>query len=521
MTAPARRTAQRCIRRRATAVGHRVAVADVPVGSGRRFIVQLRWQVRRLSKKSREDGRLESVRRAVARRRALAGGGNSVGAVPDFRPAMRRCRVSTMRDTTAEPAARNFRGCVPNNRSGRVARPSPRRAGRRVGRIGALLRKSRGRRLSIADRLCRPPAVRVTRSSTAGACHRAERGDRESIGHVIPRFADDSHFPQPVWAAATRRRRALPPTSTPLARDRRARATDAMSDTTLQNPEPALRRVPPPVAERPGPRSPTPTARRAGPSRCRCCRSARCTSAARPVGVARRRRLPPRERATIAEVMREPVAHLHTELARRYAGKPQPAGEREREAADQALALWQALWEQYSACLKPLLEGDTELAGRQGQAPAARPLRRQAAGARARPRAPRRRRRRSGRSCTRTTGWPRCSTARSPRCPTTCMPHAVGMSCYSTYSHALLLGLADPCAMTVRQIELTDRWLGQWARKIFPYAQQRETEGPVDRSSTSTAPRGATARRRRRRATRRRRCASAIRASSRPACADG
>ncbi len=71
----------------------------------------------------------------------------------------------------------------------------------------------------------------------------------------------------------------------------------------------------------------------------------------------------PRERATIAEVMRDQVAHLHTELARRYAGKPQPASDRENEAAEQALALWQLLWEQYSACLKPLLEGDVELQG--------------------------------------------------------------------------------------------------------------------------------------------------------------
>ena len=59
------------------------------------------------------------------------------------------------------------------------------------------------------------------------------------------------------------------------------------------------------------------------------------------------------------------------------------------------------------------------------------------------------------------------------------LPNAVGISCYSTYSHALLLGLADPYSMSVRQIELTDRWLGMWARKVFPYAQQRETEGPV------------------------------------------
>ena len=72
---------------------------------------------------------------------------------------------------------------------------------------------------------------------------------------------------------------------------------------------------------------------------------------------------PPRERAKIAEVLREPVGFLHTELARRYAGKPQPANEREVEAAEQALVLWQALWEQYSACLKPLLEGDPDLQG--------------------------------------------------------------------------------------------------------------------------------------------------------------
>src|SRR6185312_2153853 len=69
----------------------------------------------------------------------------------------------------------------------------------------------------------------------------------------------------------------------------------------------------------------------------------------------------PRDRATIAELIREPVAHLHAELARRYAGKPQPLDERESEAADQAIALWEALWIQYSVCLKPLLEGSTEL----------------------------------------------------------------------------------------------------------------------------------------------------------------
>ncbi|TMG85594.1 MAG: hypothetical protein E6H78_06575 [Betaproteobacteria bacterium] len=186
----------------------------------------------------------------------------------------------------------------------------------------------------------------------------------------------------------------------------------------------------------------------------------------------------PRERAPIAEVFREPVLYLHTELARRYAGKPQPASERELEASEQALTLWQALWNQYSACLKPLLEGDPELQGvkakviqrglwvgkqlilvyglsRRLPAPAV---------------------------------WQELHAyyrlAEILECTVSAvsdelMPNAIGVSCYSTYSHALLLHLADPCAMTVRQIELTDRWLSMWARKVFPYAQQRETEGPA------------------------------------------
>ena len=186
----------------------------------------------------------------------------------------------------------------------------------------------------------------------------------------------------------------------------------------------------------------------------------------------------PRERATIAEVMRDQVAHLHTELARRYAGKPQPAADRELEAADQAIALWHALWEQYSACLKPLLEGDAELQGVKAkllqrglyvgkQLVLVHGLARRAAPAAL---------------------WQELHAyyrlTEILDCAVTAVsddltPNAVGISCYSTYCHALLLGLADPSAMSIRQIELTDRWLSQWARKVFPYAQQRETEGPV------------------------------------------
>jgi len=185
-----------------------------------------------------------------------------------------------------------------------------------------------------------------------------------------------------------------------------------------------------------------------------------------------------RERAKIAEILREQVGHLHTELARRYAGKPQPEGERETEAIDQAIALWQALWQQYSTLLKPLIEGDAELQGVK-----AKILQRGLF---------------VGKQLVVVYGLARrlmpgsvwhelhayYRLAEVLDCAVTAvtdeqMPFGVGTSCYSTYSHALLFALADPCAMSVRQIELADRWLGQWSRKLFPYAQQRETEGPV------------------------------------------
>ena len=244
---------------------------------------------------------------------------------------------------------------------------------------------------------------------------------------------------------------------------------------------------------------------------------------ARPAARAcRRPTFAPRERATIAEVMREPVAHLHTELARRYAGKPQPAVDRELEAAEQAIALWQALWEQYSACLKPLLEGDAELAGREGRSCCSAACTSAS----------------SSSSCTASRGafrrptlWQelhayyRLAEMLDARCTAVSddlMPHAVGISCYSTYSHALLLGARrsvrdDACGRSSSPTAGS----AQWARKVFPYAQQRETEGPVDRRrprqrrAARRSLHGGAAR------IRRRRCASAIPASSRPACAAG
>jgi hypothetical protein len=186
--------------------------------------------------------------------------------------------------------------------------------------------------------------------------------------------------------------------------------------------------------------------------------------------------LPPRERATLVEVLRDCALHLHTELARRYAGKPQPAAEREQEAADQAIAMWHAFWEQYSLCLKPLLERDPELEGvkpkilQRGLYVGKELVLVHGLARRLPPPA----------LWQELHAWYRLAEmleATVQAVSDDANPNTVGISCYSTYSHALLLALADPCSMTVRQIEVADRWLAQWARKVFPYAQQRETEG--------------------------------------------
>jgi len=189
--------------------------------------------------------------------------------------------------------------------------------------------------------------------------------------------------------------------------------------------------------------------------------------------------VPPRERARIAEVLRDRVAFLHTELARRYAGKPQPPHERDAAAAGQAIALWQAMWEQYSACLKPLLEGDPDIVSVK-----AKVLQRGLFVGKEMLLAYGLARRipppdvwREMHAYYRLTEMLGCSEA---AVSDPLIPHGVGISCYSTYSHALLLALADPCAMSVKQIQLTDRWLQMWARKVHPGMSRRDAaDGPA------------------------------------------
>jgi hypothetical protein len=183
----------------------------------------------------------------------------------------------------------------------------------------------------------------------------------------------------------------------------------------------------------------------------------------------------PLQRVRICERLRETVQFLHGELAKRFTDRPLPLTDAEMQAWRQCLQLWTALWENYSECLRPLLERDPRMDGW-----AARTVQRGLF---------------VGKQIVRLYGqvrrqptgehWEELHAyyrfAEMLECTSIAvrdklLPHAEAISCYSTYAHALLLARADPCALSSREWDLVDRWLQAWSRKFFPDKQFRESE---------------------------------------------
>ena len=72
--------------------------------------------------------------------------------------------------------------------------------------------------------------------------------------------------------------------------------------------------------------------------------------------------LPPLERLKILETLREPVHFVQGESAKRYAGKPLPLEPNEAAMWNNVIALWQELSNNYQQCLKAYREGDLAIA---------------------------------------------------------------------------------------------------------------------------------------------------------------
>ena len=72
--------------------------------------------------------------------------------------------------------------------------------------------------------------------------------------------------------------------------------------------------------------------------------------------------LQPLERLKILEALRDPVHFVQTELAKRYAAKPLPLEPGEAAAWNNVIGLWQEMSRNYQQCLKAYREGDLAIA---------------------------------------------------------------------------------------------------------------------------------------------------------------
>lgn len=72
--------------------------------------------------------------------------------------------------------------------------------------------------------------------------------------------------------------------------------------------------------------------------------------------------IPAHERLKILEVLKQPVAFVQAEAAKRYAEKPVPLAAQETTAWRNTIALWQQVSRNYEQCLKAYREGDLAIA---------------------------------------------------------------------------------------------------------------------------------------------------------------
>jgi len=175
--------------------------------------------------------------------------------------------------------------------------------------------------------------------------------------------------------------------------------------------------------------------------------------------------LPALERLRICETLREPIDYVQSESAKRYAGRPLPLEVPPLDALNKTLALWQLVRDCYEDCLAALERGDPALASH-GSLVMLR--------------------------CLRLTGrqmlehyrvyrevppalWTALNrfyaVAEQRGYARADIPDAIAhgeplRTCGAAYVHALLCRLANPYALSVRQMDFLDRWLEAWAAHV-------------------------------------------------------
>jgi hypothetical protein len=182
--------------------------------------------------------------------------------------------------------------------------------------------------------------------------------------------------------------------------------------------------------------------------------------------------LPALERLRICEVLREPIEFIQTESAKRYAGRPLPLDDPPLDALNKTLALWQLARDNYEDCLAAFERGEGNL-GSHGSLIVLRCLR--IAG----------RQMMEHHRVYREVGpalWTALNgfyaLAEQHGFARTDVPDANAhgeplRSCAAAYVHALLAALANPYALSVRQMAFLERWLNDWSPQVH-----LQTEAP-------------------------------------------
>lgn len=175
--------------------------------------------------------------------------------------------------------------------------------------------------------------------------------------------------------------------------------------------------------------------------------------------------LPPVEHLGILEILKEPIAFVQDEAAKRYAGKPLPLDSKESAQWDSAIELWEEASRNYQQCLNAYREGDLSIA------PYAALL---------------------CLRCLRHLGYILADYYRVYRQVPGALWHALhelysfaeqhGLartrvedsftqrdpetSCAESYVETLLAHLANPYSLSIRQMSFVHRWLAKWATLV-------------------------------------------------------
>lgn len=175
--------------------------------------------------------------------------------------------------------------------------------------------------------------------------------------------------------------------------------------------------------------------------------------------------LPALERLKILETLKEPVHFVQGESAKRYAGKPLPLDANEMAAWNCVIELWQEMSRNYQQCLKAYREGELAIAPHAALA-TMRCLRllgcmmldyyrvyRQTPGT-------------MWRALHELYSFAESHGFARIRVPDSFAQRDPDSSCAESYLQVLLVHLANPFSLSVRQMGFVARWLERWATLV-------------------------------------------------------